>query len=155
MSSFTWSTMIFQHGTGHGSLFSWWSHWPHCQDRSAQVKVTSDQKIKFGVCAGSAMSWMDGTDTTMVRNQWHEVAVSYDGETGYAQAFVDGVLYSRNIGLLAQRLTTGPVVMGSRYYHSKITSIKYMYGKIACMRLWNIARDLSTMKMDTPFCKII
>ena len=93
VSSFTWSTMIFQNGIAQGPLFSWWSNWPDCRNRSAHVKVTSDQKIKFGVCAGSAMSWMAATDTVMVRNQWHEVAVSYDGETGYAQAFVDGVLH--------------------------------------------------------------
>ena len=92
----------------------------------------------------------------MIINQWHEVAISYDGETGSVQINVGDNLFSENVGLLAQGLTTGPVVMGSRYHYSDQNSPghNFVRGKIACRRLWNIARDLSKMRTSTPLCKI-
>ena len=102
------------------------------------------------------MSWMTKTPTAMTINQWHEVAISYDGETGSVQMNVGGNLISDNVGLLAHGPTTGPVVMGSRYYYSNENSPNdnFFLGKIACMRLWNIARDLSKMRTGTPLCTI-
>ena len=61
------------------------------------------------------MSWIKDT-TVMTINHWHAVAISYDGVTGSVQTYVDGVLDSYNIGRLVQGLTTGSVVLGSRYY---------------------------------------
>ena len=91
----------------------------------------------------------------MSLDQWHEVAVSYDADTGSTQMYVNGNIEFTNAGIMVQGVTAGPVVMGSRYYYTSGKDKSYFHGKIACMRLWNIARDLSTMRMDTPLCKII
>ena len=156
VSSFTWSAMIFPQRTAQGTLINWWCNWPDCQNSSIYVKINKDQKLKFGVCSGSAMSWMTNTTTVMAINQWHVVAISYDDETGSEQTYVDGVLHSGNIGRLAQGLTTGPVVLGSRNNHSDPSSSDdtFFHRKMACMRLWNTARDPTLMRMNTPFCNI-
>ena len=92
----------------------------------------------------------------MSLDQWHEVAVSYDGETHSLQMYVDGKVNNKIDVISGQGVTSGPVVMGSRYYYSDPNSpdTSYFHGKMACMRLWNIVRDLNTLRMDTPLCKI-
>ena len=154
MSSFTWSAMIFQESTGGETLLIWLSDSLLCGQRGLSIKINVDQRLKVGVCGESSMTWLVGGILSI--NQWLEVAVSYDGDTGYAQVYVDGNLNSMNIGLLPHGRTSGPVVMGSRYYFGGNNSpnIKYFQGQMACMRLWSIARDLSTMRMNTPLCKI-
>ena len=90
-------------------------------------------------------------------DQWHEVAVSYDADTGSTQMYINGKIEFTNAGIMVQGVTAGPGVMGSRSYYTTGSSKdkSYFHGKIACMRLWNIVRDLSAMRMDTPLCKII
>ena len=91
----------------------------------------------------------------MSLGQWHQVAVSYDANIGVATLSVDGNINSANIGLLAEGLGSGPVLMGSRYYHTREhPEQNYFKGMVACMRLWRIARDLSDMRMETPLCMI-
>ena len=91
--------------------------------------------------------------SVMSINQWHDVGVTYDSNTGSAQINVDGNLYSRHVGLLAQGVNTGEIVMASLYHHGNTVN-KHFHGKMACVRLWNIARDLNTIRMDTPLCNI-
>ena len=154
VSSFTWSAIIFPESIEGGPLLVWWSDSLQCEQRGLSIKINVNQRLKFHVCGELSPTGLAGG--ILSTNQWHEVAVSYDGDTGYAQMYVDGNLDSKNMGLLAQGQTSGPVVMGSRYYFggSNNPNIKYFQGKMACMRLWNIARDLSTMRMNTPLCKI-
>ena len=53
------------------------------------------------VCGVSSTTVLKGgIDISL--NQWLEVAVSYDSDTGYAQVYTDGNLDSMNIDLLAQ-----------------------------------------------------
>ena len=152
MSSFTWSAMIFPERYTSGPLFTWWSDWPGCNYRCVSFRL-NNKLLKVGVCTGSSVSWKENDTAVMSLNKWHEVAVSYDSNTGSIQIYVDGGLYTGNIGIFAQGVNTGPVVMGSRYHHGGIGN-KNFQGKIACMRLWNIVRDLSTTRMSTPLCKI-
>ena len=88
-------------------------------------------------------------------NEWHHVAFSYDVNSGDAMINVDGTVKTLNIGLPAADVTTGPVTIGTRNYHSGSNKdARAFQGKMACMRLWNIVRDLNTLRMDTPLCNI-
>ena len=152
VSSFTWSAMIFPESDREGPLFAWVSDYSECSQLDLSIRYNGNQKFKFGLCVGSKMIWITNTAIKMSLNQWHEVAASYNAKTGYAQVYVDGNLLSSNTGYNENRLIKGPIVMGSTYHNNG--DKRSFQGRIACMRLWNIARDLSSLRMDTPFCII-
>ena len=112
--------------------------------------------LHFRSCASNGVSLpplIKGAPMSL--NEWYLVAASYDANTGDATINVDGNVQSENIGFVAAGATTGPVVMGSRYYHSGDRyDTRYFQGKIACMRLWNSVRDLHSLRIDTPLCTI-
>ena len=155
MSSFTWSALIYPESTPTGPLFVWSA--TGCWQRTAVIQFNTNGDLVLGVCDGSSMIWVKSTSTStgMPINQWHEAAVSFDSTTGSGQISVDGNLQRQNIHLHPQKQVSGPVLMGSRdYSNPNPADRRYFHGKIACVRLWNTARDLSTMRMDTPLCKI-
>ena len=94
MSSFTWSAMIFPESNATEPLFNWYSNWPECEYRSSGIRFNENQQLRFGVCSGSAMSFMTYSETVMSVNQWHEVAVSFNETTGEAHMCIDGDVYS-------------------------------------------------------------
>ena len=154
LASFTWSAMIFLESNGtRGSMFNVWSDSSECGYLLFDILLNINDRLKVRICNGSSISPFRGHYASV--HQWHEVAASYDGETHSLQMYVDGKVYFRTDVFLGQGMTTGPVVVGSRYYYSNPNSpdTHYFHGKMACMRLWNIARDLNTMRMDTPLCK--
>ena len=134
-----------------------------CYYRIFDIRFNINQKLKVLLCNGSSTPSFHAHSVVSLI-QWNEVAVSYDGETHSLQMYVDGEVHFRTDVMLAQGVTPGPhqgvipgpVLMGSRCYYSVPNSpdTSYFHGKMACMRLWNIARDLNTMRMDTPLCTI-
>ena len=80
VSSFTWTAIVFRESNSVGPLFNWWSDWPVCGYSSIMLPLTSSSKLRIGVCDGSSntMHWASN-DVQLSLNQWHEVAVSYDG----------------------------------------------------------------------------
>ena len=161
VSFFKWTAMVFRESSSVGLLLNWRSDWPACGYSSMTFQFSGSSELKIGVCEGTSNA-MRGNEVPLSLNEccscWmlHDVAVSYDGKTGSVQVYTNGQLANRNIGLLAHEPTTGPVLVGSAYYCSdpNAPNTKYFKGKVACMRLWNIARALSTMRMNTPFCSI-
>ena len=136
-------------------MFTVWSDASECDYLLFDIQLNSNGKLRVQACSGLSISLFRAYSKVSV-DQWHEVAVSYDDETHSLQMYVDGDVRLKTGMMLAQGMTTGPVVMGSRYHHSDPNSpdTSYFHGKMACMRLWNIARDLNTMRIDTPLCKI-
>ena len=106
------------------------------------------------------ISWKEATDLVTFHNilllgsRYQLVIIHHSITSGDVQTSVDGILHSYNIGLPAAGTTVGPVLMGSRYHHSgtNFPDARVFQGKIACMRLWNTVRDLTSLRMDTPLC---
>ena len=99
VSSFTWSAIIFPVSTEDGDLFTWHFDSLPCDQRGVSIKINGNLRHAFHVCGVSSTTVLFGDFLSL--NQWLEVTVSYDGDTGYAQVYTDGNLYSKNIGLLA------------------------------------------------------
>ena len=152
VSSFTWSAMIFPERAAGGPLFNWPSSYSGCGNHGTHIWFV--RGLATRMCEGVSLSTVVFSEPLSL-NVWHHVAVSYDANTGDAVQNVDGTVQTINLGIAAADTTTGPVVIGSRYYHSgTFNDDRSFQGKIACMRLWNIVRDLNTMRMDTPLCTI-
>ena len=147
--------MIYPESTPTGPLFVWSANGLGCWQRRAVIQFNPNGDLLLGVCDGSSMKRNTSTLIGMSVNQWHEAAVSFDSTTGSTEMYVDGNLQIKKVGLHAQKQSSAPVFIGSRdYTNPSPADPRYFHGKIACMRLWNIARDLSTMRMNTPLCKI-
>ena len=130
MTSFTWSAMMFLETTDRCALITWWSDWPVCDYRALSIDINNNQKLKFSSCGGLSVSSINSM-VVFSLSQWHEIAVSYNAETGDAQVYVDGEVHSQNIGPMALGLPTGPVLMVSRSYNGvpNPSAYKYFNGK--------------------------
>ena len=153
LSSFTWSAMIFPESENR-ALLTWYLDSQACWYRSKAIWIHSTRLLTFTVCPGVKAKWAKHP-TKLVLNQWHEVAVSHNADTGDVQVYLNGNVYKENVGLSAVP-DTGPLVMGSRYHYSRPSKPQedHFKGKVYCMRLWSVARNLRTMLMGTPLCTI-
>ena len=148
VSSFTWTAMIFPENTTSGPLIERVHGGSECFGLTVAVWMYN-QKLLVGVCNENGNTSTNSNNITLSINEWHQVAVSYDAKGGAVQSYVDGHFTDGNIGIFQQKLaeTSGSAIMGAE------TTGRFQ-GKVACMRMWSIARDLGSMRMDTPLCAI-
>ena len=153
VSSFTWVAKVFPESADDDPLFNWEINNLQCGHHGPHIWIVG-AKLWFCVCTtGGLSSFMQSVIITT--NQWHDLAVSYDANTGVVQLSTDGFTESNIIGISRPGDTDGPVLIGSRYYHSgHHYDSRTFQGRLACMRLWNVVRDLNTLRMDSPLCQI-
>ena len=152
VASFTWSAMIFPESNANGPLFNWCINSPP-SDHGHFIWMLGDGNLHFRVLGNEGHSSPLDVYSLLTVNEWHHIAVSYDGITGAAMMNVDGTVQTMTLPLPSADATAGSVMMGSRYYCTNSDERAFL-GKMACIRLWNIARDISTMRMNTPLCTI-
>ena len=153
--SFTWSAIVFADQTsGDGPLFNWitddpttfsWAtHWWYLWQES----IFYARLLQHGFFNDVTVS------LKMKKNEWNEVAVSYDAVSGTMCAAVNAVVTCNPAGIKGQSLTTGDVVVGSSHYHSVHGKNRHFKGMITCLKLWRVAKDLRTLQIQTEGCGI-
>ena len=154
VSSFTWSAMIFPENS-EGPLFNWYVNDPEVSYHGTLIWMHA-QRIHFRVLSTAGLSASLDSSTPLSLNGWHHVAISYNGNTGDAVMKVDEAVQTMALLPSSAPATAGPVAMGYRYYYNYPNPVhtdgRSFQGKMSCMRLWNIVRDLNIMRMDTPLC---
>ena len=150
VTSFTWAAKVYPETTA-GPLFNWYLPSGECGYHGPHIWLASARLI-FVVCnAVSASSGFHSSVMTM--NTWHDIAVSYDATSGATQLRVDQVVESFSLGESGLGHTAGPVVMGSRYnYSGNLFDTRAFKGRMACVRLWAVVRDLNNLRIDSPIC---
>ena len=152
VTSFTWAAKVYPESEVNCPLFNWYLPTsPTCDYHGPHIWLVSRQ-IVFVVCLGNRRI----THTTVLAlNTWHDLAVSYDFTTGTVQLRADHTAEIQYADLAESGATVGPVVIGSRYYHSgSILDERAFQGKMACVRLWKESRDLTNLRIDSPWCSL-
>ena len=135
VSSFTWSAMIFPERTGDGPLFNWCINGPPSGYSGNFIWQVSSQILHFRILGSGGHSLPPfNSITPMSLNEWHHVAISYDGNTGVAMNNVDGIVQTVTLPLSTSDATVGSVMMGSHYYCDN-GETRTFQGKMACVRL--------------------
>ena len=153
VSSFTWAAKVFPENT-IGPLFEWHLNSDKCWHFGPHMWIHYGNFF-FGACTiTDALARAEHT-TAILTGVWYDVAVSHDAVTGATRLRVDNVTETFTVNTGSFGSTEGPVVMGSRYHFiSAEEDSRSFQGKMACVRMWKVVRDVSTLHMDSPMCKI-
>jgi hypothetical protein len=154
VTSFTWMVKLFPENI-NAPLFNWaFSGEGHVGFHGPHIWLQSGRLLFVQTQGGGARQY--GLHTSvMALNTWHDVAVSYDYATGYAQLRTDDVTETFVVGAMGDGHSSGAVQIGSRFYASgTIYDTRHLQGKMACVRVWSVYKDLTSVAMDSPMCNI-
>ena len=159
VSSFTWAANIYPESANDGPLFNWNSndntngfYGTHIWSLSQRLylRVVDDGYPNF--------DYIFNTEAFLI-NQWSKLAVSYDADSGFTQVYVNGAIESAFIGNTGSHSTHGSVEIGTRYHFNQafpdFADNRFYMGRMACVRLWNVTKDLNTLSIDTPHCNFL
>ena len=90
-----------------------------------------------------------------VANKWNKVAVAFDASSQLVQMYVNGNIEEYSTSSSGPHSTyNGQVVIGSWYHFDGVWHDKRaLSGSMACVKLWNFYRDLTTYRADTLACQ--
>jgi hypothetical protein len=151
VAEFTWAAKVYPHGRNDGltPLFVWDIPSLSMCDFVGLAIWLEDYKLKFSNCDGGQLN-VKKHSLEVNMSIWYDMAVAYNAATGVLQLSVGGDTETFTAVEAAAGSTAGNVVMGTYFYDTKQVSF---YGKIACMRMWNTAEDL-TLLQDPYLCNI-
>ena len=156
VSSFTWAVKVFVRRDYDGPLFNWVSDDVTNGRYGTHIWIVSNKIFLRVVHDGDPTYYQALSGHELITRAWNDVAVSYNAGDGTVGFSVNGEVSAGNVGIIGKHSTYGDVVLGSRHQHSSegAPDGRTFQGMMACMRLWNVVRDLSTLRINTPLCKI-
>ena len=156
--SFTWSADIFPFTRADGPLFHW---------ICAPPAPSSTMGMHIWMLSGTlyiGLSYpQDGValparnvNYPLVANQWNKVAVAYESSSRLFQLYVNGHIEDDDaLSTSAPHSTYGQVLLGSWFHFSYWSDPRAFNGSMACVKLWNFYRDLTTYRADTLACQYL
>ncbi|MBI9016912.1 MAG: LamG domain-containing protein [Phycisphaerae bacterium] len=75
------------------------------------------------------------------REQWHLITISFDGATGLAAVYIDGVLFYGTYAPSIMPAMDEFIYIGGRKTHPEADDSRYFIGKLDDLRLYNYALD--------------
>jgi hypothetical protein len=154
VTSFTWAAKLFPESLTEAPLFNWEYANTVCGFHGPHIWLTAQAKLQFAVCDGVQIR-NHIHSVVLGLGEWHDAAMSYDGLTGAVHIRVAGVVEAATLPPLLEGSTSGPVLMGSRYYNSgNLWDVRSFHGRMACVRLWRGVSTLSSIAMDPQACDI-
>ena len=155
VSSFTLSMDIFPFTQSDGPLFMWLSAPPATWGWATHIWMLYGKVYV-------ALVHLDGMNTVVfnenhwpVANQWNKVAVAYDASTQFLQVYVNGNIEAYATVSSGPHSTYGKVIIGSWYHFAFYPDERAFNGSMACVKLWNVYRDLTTYRADTLACQYL
>jgi len=154
VTSFTWSADVYPE-LGDGPLFNWISAPPAPADDYWGTHIWIYQSLLY-----VSLVHVSGLPTHRFHShpplltKWNKLAVSYDSITRTLQMYVNGHV-EQYLAVSSEPISTyGQVMIGSLYYYSKEPKeTRAFRGKIACVKLLNIFKDLHSFPSETLRCK--
>lgn len=156
VTSFTWAVKVFVGRDNDCPLFNWVSDDVTNGRYGTHIWIVNNKIFLRVVHDRDPTYYKASSGHELITRAWNDVAVSYNAGDGTVEFLVNGEVSAGNVGITGKHSTYGDVVLGSRYQHSREDAPdgRTFQGMMACMRLWNVVRDLGTLRINTPLCKI-
>ena len=157
VTSFTFTAMVFPEDNMDGPIFNFYSSDPVNDYYGIHIWIIGS-RLYLGVCEKNTAPLATMTSSeALVQSQWNYVGVAYDAGTSDAEMYVNGFLESQAMGVSVVTPMRGVAVMGSRFSYDDPNNQdeRAFKGRVACVRLWDVKRNLINVNMNPTECSNI